>query len=687
MPDIAEILDATHAVWTASRDHWKREETRLFGGYPMLGELERFTNETDASYTSRKQQSPLLNFGRIHAGIVIGHLSEVAPTPNYGTLGDVRERKAIPRGQETPAELFHYNANGVGSNGLQFTALASGIQVRALATGFRWTMVEMPRRRTGNPDAPITQEDVRNGHRPFIVEYSPRAVPMWESTDGRLDWAVVRVPHRPAGEWTSDTPGKGYYLLVREGYAALGDEFAGGGWWLYDPDKQPIDNGTWNRTNGEIPLTMFVAEESEGTEDHPAVATMPLMELNQLASGLMNRISERNWNARNAAKSQKYILGAEMAAFNLMAEHVLAGNYLIPVPGSATPDGKWLIPNLYDGANGAVESSVYATIIQSTIAEAHEIMVRQVTSTPDSTGRSKEAGFNEATSPLLSALAIRRETWENTVIPWVEMRAGAEQPSGFVQWPTEFDITPIVAKIDRAVERMTKIGARSATLEARMIEMAATDEGAWPSDEGEAQVVRDELVKSLTVAGRDAQAKVFDTLSRSGTAAGAAAFAMIDGEDAAALTTLGDEGTVDAPVVPMQGGEPMESGAEENGTAPAPAMSRGDDQMTQARGTAGAAPSSASTPNAPAVDLSPVVDRIDALAEQIKALVAVMAAQKPAEPMAAPPPPPPAPLVIFPPSAPAVGKAVSVTAPDGRRWSVNVEPTESPNGTTPVPNA
>ena len=220
MPDLAQILDAQHEIWVKNDARWAAEERRLHGGYPMLVELERFTNETDASYQSRQKQSPLLNFGRIHGSIIIGHLNEVAPTPNYGTLGQVRERKAIPRGQETNAERFHFNASGVGSNGIPFPALSSGIQLRSLATGFRWTLVEMPRRPNGkSEDAPITGDDIRNGHRPFIVEYSPRAVPMWDPQDGRLNWAVIRTDWRKAGLWEPSTGRKGYYLLVRQGRA------------------------------------------------------------------------------------------------------------------------------------------------------------------------------------------------------------------------------------------------------------------------------------------------------------------------------------------------------------------------------------------------------------------------------------------------------------------------------------
>ena len=712
MPDLAQILDAQHEIFVKNERHWAAEERRLHGGYPMLVELERFTNETEASYTSRQRQSPLLNFGRIHGSIIIGHLNEVAPMPNFGTLGQVRERKAIPRGSETNAERFAFNANGVGTNGIPFIALSSGIQLRSLATGFRWTLVEMPRRPNGKPeDAPITGDDIKNGHRPFIVEYSPRSVPMWDIQDGRLNWAVIRTDWRKAGLWEPSTGRKGYYLLVRQGYDGLGDQFAGGGWWLYDPDKRLESNGSWARTKGEIPLAQYGVDESNGTDEDPAVATMPLMELNQLSSGLMNRISERNWNARQAAKSQKHILGAEPQSFNEAVELTIEGSYYIPwqpfVPrdkdGRIIDGSKVLVPTLYDGANGAVESSVYAEIIRSTIEEAHEIMVRQLTSTPDSTGRSKEAGFNEATSPLLSSLATRRESWENTVIPWVEMRAGAEQPSGFVEWPQEFDLTPIIQKIDMAIDRMLKMGARSPTLEASMLEKASTDQGVWPTKESEATAARDELLRSLSAVKPD-QAQTAAQLASVGyTSEGIADAIGLEQETADLLVGGPVTGSADA-ALPESAAVTGEQDV--GGTLPDSGQVGGTPTATPPRTPDNLPPGSDSPPptsgteigsrnrnqppeqnrpeiaspprEAPAVDLSPVTERLDALTAQISALVTAIGQKQ------APTPEPAAPVIVpitMPVSTPTQSKSVSVTTPDNRTFTVQVTP--STNGTTP----
>jgi hypothetical protein len=734
MPDISAILGAEHEIYTTNRDAWERDERRFYGRDAVLGgigttevELEKFTNEKDLSYKARKAQATYLNFPLIHAKILAGHLARVAPMPNYGTLGDVRERSDIGSNNETVAEAFHYNCDGIGKDGTQFRAWTTGVQERAIATGHRWVMVEMPRR----PDRarPVRGTDIRNGFRPFLVEYSPLAVPMWEATDGQLDWMVIRPRVRKAGPlWAPDNLEDGYYLLVRQGYAGLGDEFAGGGWWLFHGDKTPVENaqGDWSRTRGQIPVVPLVAESSQGTSDWPAMSGSLTMELGQIAVSLMNRISERNWDARDAAKSVKYILGAEKDAHNLMIEHHEANSIIVPVPGSATPDGKWLIPTIYDGSTGAVAAEVFSTIINSTLAEAHEVMVRQLTSEPDSSGRSKEVGFGEATSPLLASLAARRETFENTLIYFTELRAGSLSPSGFVIWPTEFELAPVVAKIDQTIERMLKLGARSATLETSLIEAAARDDGVWP-DNAENDI-RDELTRSIGGAIVATNAPAMQQMTAAGASTeGAAEVLGLSPEDVTTLVGGGVNGSPDASLpeagavvsgadgAENEGTADVEGSAAPNGAIPTgnpanrPSPSQPAPRGVQDGAFGGAirfnrdetsreiGPGipdrdgdrafrsvedvpSAPTP-APTVDLSPVTDKLDALTAMIQSLVAAMRSQQQPAPE---PAPQQAPIVLpIQVAQPATaGKSVTVTDPEGRRWSVDV----SANGTQPPPN-
>jgi len=385
---------------------------------------------------------------------------------------------------------------------------------------------------------------------------------------------------------------------------------------------------------------------------------------------LMNLISARNFDAIDAAKSVKYVLGADKDGFNLMVEHHKQNAILIPVVGSINAEGKVQIPQIYDGSSGAVAAEVFSTIISSTIAEAHEIMVRQLTSEADSSGRSKEVGFGEATSPLLASLAARRETFENTLIYFAELRAGAATPTGSVVWPTEFELAPVVAKIDQTIERMLKLGARSATLEATLIESAAKDDGVWP-DQQEPEI-REQLTASLS-AVRPEQTASVQQLTASGS--------TLEG----ALESVG----VAADQIPtLVGGSP--DGSPDQSNPDAGVVVAGD------TGTEGgqrpiAAGSDTNAPNAevapapgspsPAVDLTPVTERLDALTQQIAALVGALVTKQ------AEPPPPPAPMIlpIQMPHPAAQGKRLTLTTEPGRPpVTIDIQPIQpAANGADP----
>lgn len=563
-----EFLTDRHPIAVTHDEAWRRDERRLVGGDaviyagatragtmldttrsartatsttrpevldPATGErlavapeLTPFKGEDTDHYAMRQAEAEYLPLPERHASILAGHLRRVAPAPNFGTMGEVRARADI-RGAPSLAELFHYNADGIGADGSQYPAFCDGVQVRACATGLRWTLVEMPPPPAGRaPDAPVTARERAAGHRPYLVEFSPLRVPIWEYDRGRLDWAVARVPVGRAamvdGVWTRPPETLGYYLFVRAGFAGLGDRFAAGGWWLFDGERQlvtqtvrrvagdgvvsliPQDaHGTWARTRGQIPLVPLLADDTPGTTDRPALGRSLTMELGQLAVGLMNRVSERDYNARQAAKSVKYLLGADpknVAAFNLTAEMHESGAILIPVVAYEAPnaDGngsKWIVPQIYDSASGAVETGVYQTIIDSKLATAREIMVRQVSAGLDASGRSREAAFGEATSPLLARMAQRREGWENALIHFAELRAGATEPTGSVTYPTEFDLAPVVDDIDATLNTLRLAQLRSPTLEARLVRRAAEERGQLDDpDPAFAQTVETELAAS-----------------------------------------------------------------------------------------------------------------------------------------------------------------------------------------------
>lgn len=522
MADDLSFLDAKHPVWTANKAAWEREERRLEGGDDVLSELAKWEGEDPAHYKMRQAQAYFPSYGAIHATTLAGHIQAVAPEPKWGALGDVRPRDDIKRGTESLAEQVKYNADGIGNDGLQWQAMNNGTQVRALATGHRWGFVEMPappargfRGAGGSP----TNADVQNGHRPYVVEWSPLSVPYWEYTHGRLDCLIARVPVLSTGKkrWESGEGDDGFYLFTRSGFGGFGDEFASGGWWMYDAEKTLVKNGNWSKTIGQIPIAPFFGLTSRGTLARPAISRGALMEINQLAVAAMNRLSEWGFDLSDAAKSIKIILGANKEGWGLLVEQLAQGSYLIPAVASQDKDAKFppLVPQVYDSSSGAVTSEAFVRLLDYYKAAAQEVMLRQV-SAPDSSGESKRAGFGEATSPLLATLAARRESYENAMLYFLELRGMGRSDGAFVTYPREFELAPMLTKIDRTLKRITDATLNSPTLQAQLQKRAAIEDGVWPSDEKEAKEAEDELLASAQAKHGAARASTFQTLINTG---------------------------------------------------------------------------------------------------------------------------------------------------------------------------
>lgn len=504
------FLEHVSPMYTQHLAGWQREERRLYGGDAVLTELLRWKGETEDYYTSRLAQAGYLNFPKLHATTLTGHLSQDTPTPEYGQLGKIRSRSAID--QPSDAEILHYNVDGIGMDGTELLPWFDGVQERAIATGYRWILVEMPTLATlreirlingRDPDTPeLLGDDRTQGFRPYAVEYSPIRVKFWQITNGQLDFAVIRIPLTQESlvdeAGVIQTQADGYYLLVRRGFTGLGTLWSGGGWWKFDPDHTLLEAGSWEQTNGWIPLFPFIGEPSPGTTERPALARSLTMELGQIAIGLMNRISERNWNLTFAAKSMNYILGIDPDSHAKVIEQQDMGSITVGVPPVMLQDGKVGIPTMWNSSAAALDSGVFKDAIEGGIAEAREVMVRQVTSTPDSSGRSKEAGFAEATSPLLARLAGTRQQAINTFLYFASLRLGIQQPNASVTIARDFDLQPVVDDIDAMLSTLKRSWLRSPTWEKELIIRAGDERGLLPEDKAKRTQIENELLASAT---------------------------------------------------------------------------------------------------------------------------------------------------------------------------------------------
>lgn len=527
MPAAYPFLDYQLPLYQQHVEGWKREERRLHGSDAVLSELTQWKAEDAASYAARQSQAGYLTFPKIHATTLTGHLSRETPDPDYGTLGG----KVRPRGSITTptlGEILHFNVDGVGKDGTELRPWFDSVQERALATGYRWVMCEHPSLATladlreingRDPNAKLVDmQDILDGFRPFAVEYSPIAVPFFQFTNGRLDFAVIKIDIMPEtlvgddGEVAGSEDGS--YLLVRRGFRGLGPTFAAGGWWKFDGDQDIVEKGDWSKTRGQIPMFPFIGEPSPGTHERPAIARSLTMELGQIAVALMNRMSERNYNITFSAKSINYILGIDVSAHAKVIEQQDLASITVGIPPVMASDGSTVIvPQMWNSSAAAMDAPVWESVMQQGINEAREIMVKQISSVPDSSGLSKEAGFAEATSPLLARLAGTRQQAINTFLYFATLRFGTQgmptrrgvfevsngaEPTANVVIPRDFNLQPVVDDIDAMLSTLKRSWLRSPTWEAQLLIKSGEERGLLPEDPKERKVIEDELAASAT---------------------------------------------------------------------------------------------------------------------------------------------------------------------------------------------
>jgi hypothetical protein len=532
MPGL-DFLDLKHVLYGSHEVAWKREERRHAGGDAVLSELVQFSYEETTSYTDRQAWARWTNFARLHTTVLAGHLRRAAPLPEMGQLGEIRSRSES-QGAPTLAELFYYNCDGVGSDGSQLPAFMDGVEQRALATGFRWLMVEMPTRQTldairgTDSTGPIrtTDADAKAGFRPFLVEYSPLSVTNWRYRDGVLCWAVIRLAVEQEKDFEETAlAGDGYYLLVRKGYEGLGEDYATGGWWKYGPDKSLLDEGTWEDTDGQIPMWQHLGEPGNGTWERPSIGQSSTMELGQISADLMNAISEQRYNARQAAKSITYFLGINAEEHAKVIAQQTAGSITVGVPPVMGPDGAVLVPTVYNSSEGALATEVYRTLVEMAMAEAKEVMVRQITAGANASGERVEADHAQHTAPMLSRIAATAEQSWNTMLYFVAKRFGILRPTASITLPREYQLRDVREDIESMLKTVLETGTRSPTWERALVQRKGDELDLIPEEEREA--IEAELEEGSDVSARlailKAKAEAMEALVRAGASDEAAA--------------------------------------------------------------------------------------------------------------------------------------------------------------------
>lgn len=487
-------LDTKHPLWEARHEEWERAELRLDGGEPVLEELVEFRWEENDKrevrhIDRRRRQATYINFPDLFAKTMVGHLTRSAPEPDDGLdFGELGEVETDDDGDPSQASLVFFNADGVGNDGSQWDNFWGAATRSAMATGHRWIFVEAP------VFAPDTIADEQAGLRPWLVEYSPLAVTNWDFTDGKLDFAIVRIERRfpriERGVMEGNDPEDAFLLLVREGFFAFGEDFEAGGWWMFDGDMEMIDGeqGDWEKTGGDIPLFPLFYERS-----NRHMSRSGLSEIGQAAVAYMNMSSAADFDAWDAAQSMQFLLGVDIDSYNLAVTKMKDGSKMIPLPPNKKTGDP---PTVYDGSSGAVVAGVFETRLQRKLDEARELAALEATSTPESSGKSKQAGFSDVRAPRLALLASELEAAQNTAIRFLELRFGHEQPSGEVTWPRDFELLPLVDSIRELFELLALSEMESVELSVKSIMSAVRTKG-LAANEDAADLIEAELRTSF----------------------------------------------------------------------------------------------------------------------------------------------------------------------------------------------
>ena len=551
-----DYLHHVHPVYAAWANTWRRNERRLRGGPQLIRqELQPFEWEDvlGEHFQKRLGKAVYINFPLRMANGLVGTLSRQAPEPDtelrFGNLGLVNPEG----GGVTKAQLLWRNVNGPGRSAQGWNAWWDEVHRRAMATGHRWIFATAPRQAPKN-----ATEELLGGLRPFLVDYSPTAVPDWLMVNGTLEYARVVVRERDPGlvdgKWSS-----GYrlrnLLLVRKGCKRFGSEFELGGWWKFDEaDKLVRDpehgdaTGRWDRTGGEIPMFPFYYEPDEGSPEEPAMSRPGLTEVGQVAVSHMDLGSAGDNDAMEGGSRTLYLNGISPKNHGLVLRQEGRGSRLVGIPPDRAQEGTASRPEIHDSASvsahGAIESRQDRKVQEASLLAAEE-----VTWAPESSGASKQAGFREVRSPRLALMAQQREEGQTNAINILEQlwdRDG-RAPTGSAEWARDFDLLSAIENATELFQVLRDGGATSATLVEKVLERVLSQKGYLKGlTEEELDNIRAEIRASVESATRGVQ--LTNGITSGDTAARAAA-------DAAARAVEGAEEVEDVDADGGAGGE------------------------------------------------------------------------------------------------------------------------------------
>jgi hypothetical protein len=525
MAQVRNWLTSEHAIHKAWNPVWLHMERARRGGRYMTDRLLRFDWELpadkkeDGNHAARQRMGVYINFVEMYLGSMWGLLMDKAPTPdngiNYGALGSVRDdavRNALTNGRKvnpTEAEIFHFNVDGIGNDGSELDSWLMSTGKAAGATGHQFVLVE------ASVSAPATLADKMRGRRPYLVPYSPTSVWDFHPEDGEYQYFIIRTnQRRPRVNRTTgnmeDGGGTGYYLHVRKGFDGLWDgieDYSRGGWWRFDHEFNIIKGsdgrdlkGSYEMTDGAIPMAVLYSERDIGTDDLPAMSKPQVMELAALGESYMNLSSAADFETWDSAKGIEYFVGVTTKAFQLATAKMLEGSRYVPIIAAASgqPGDR---PTVQSGNTNTTPAANFETRLNRKRQEAVDHGAIQAEDSPDASGRAREASFKKRVAPKLAVQASEIQTFMNTVIPWVEQRNGHAVPRGEYRMTRKFDLLGSALAVRDVFETMALTQATSGTLISEGMGAVLRENGVI-SDDDVIKTVMAELKKSVDDAAK-----------------------------------------------------------------------------------------------------------------------------------------------------------------------------------------
>lgn len=509
---VKSIIAAQHPEYVDKLEAWKRNERRFQAGEDVYDELTKFRwedasklpdDEREASkiappdvegYRKRKSRAVYPELPAQASEKFVGLLTSEKPTIDWGSLGEIREE---PEGNPTAAEIIFENADGTGHDARGFDQFWSDAMQNAMATKFRWILVEAP---PGVSEGELTLQDELDGQRPYFVEYSPVAVPNWLYERGTLQFARIELERRVVAIGDDgklkDENETIHYLLVKQGFDGFGEEFAAGGWWMFDKEGLPVTEaekemaGTWDKTGGHIPLFRLYYERGNRADKRTGIT-----HLGNIAVSYMDVLSWMWHDAFVSGSRKRYFLGVDFEQWKTITDAELDGGVDVPVPGK---EGGGSV-NIHD-TGGVSAHDALLKLIQQFEKLALTIIMRELVTSPDASGASRRLEFLQGNSPRLANMAKNIEEAQTIGLHFLEMRWGKGQPSGSVKWPKKFDLRTAIERLRDFFDLFTLVGAKSPTLVSDLLTDIAKQEGfVVEGEESELETIRNEIQTSLDV--------------------------------------------------------------------------------------------------------------------------------------------------------------------------------------------